>query len=94
MDLKQAQEKVNEWFEKSGAEKWPKFVIFARLVEEIGEVGKCMNVKEGYQKKEVSKLKDEFGDALFTLILLANEYNLDLNEAMEQVLKKYDKYIK
>ncbi|MEK6933088.1 MAG: MazG nucleotide pyrophosphohydrolase domain-containing protein [Nanoarchaeota archaeon] len=94
MDLKEAQKKVDKWFEKAGAEKWPKFVIFARLVEEIGEISKCMNVKEGYQKKEVSNLNDEFGDALFTFILLANEYDLDLNEVMEDVLEKYRKYIK
>ena len=93
MDLKEAQKKVDEWFEKSGSKKWPKFVIFARIIEEMGEIGKCMNVREGYQKKKVSELDDEFGDALFSLIALANEYNLDLNEVMEKVFEKYNKYI-
>ena len=93
MDLKEAQDSVDEWFKKSGSEKWPKFVIFARVVEELGEIGKCMNVKEGYQNKKVSELDDEFGDALFSFILLANEYNLDLNKVMKRVIDKYNHYL-
>ena len=94
MEIKEVQEQVERWFEMAKTDKWPKFVIFARLVEEIGEIGKCMNVKEGYQNKKVSEIDDEFGDAFFTFILLANEYNLDLDKAFEGVMKKYEKYIK
>ncbi|MFP4118357.1 MAG: MazG nucleotide pyrophosphohydrolase domain-containing protein [Candidatus Woesearchaeota archaeon] len=37
---------------------------------------------------------DEFGDALFQLMHLANQMDVDLEEAMEKVLKKYSEYVK
>jgi NTP pyrophosphatase (non-canonical NTP hydrolase) len=36
---------------------------------------------------------DEFGDALFQLIHLANQCDVDINEALKHVLKKYQKYV-
>ncbi|MFH1917166.1 MAG: hypothetical protein ABIJ21_07945 [Nanoarchaeota archaeon] len=35
---------------------------------------------------------DEFGDALFQLVHLANLCNVDLDKSINHAFKKYDKY--
>ncbi len=96
MELTEIQKKVKDYFEKSGFEVWPKFVILARLEEEISEIGRIISVDEGLREKwKVDNMNytDEFGDALFQLIHLANQCNVDINESMKYVLNKYQKYI-
>lgn len=97
MELKEAQQKVEEYFRKSGFEKWPAFVMIARMQEEIVEIARIISVQEGYRSKDKidnMDIEDEFGDALFQLALLANQQNVDLSKAMARTFKKYDKYIK
>jgi|TARA_Y100000310_G_C20487926_1_gene717738 NTP pyrophosphatase (non-canonical NTP hydrolase) len=96
MELNEIQEKIKEYFEKSGFEIWPKFAILARLEEEISEIGRTISVDEGLREKwKVDNMNytDEFGDALFQLIHLANQCDVDINEALKHVLKKYQKYV-
>ena len=97
MELKKAQIKTEEYFKKSGFKKWPKFVILARLFEEISEIEKILSVKEGYREKWKANemdFEEEFGDALFQLFHLANECGIDMDSAFKKVLKKYEKYYK
>ena len=96
MEMKEAQKKVREYFEKGQFEVWPRFAILARLNEEISEIARIIFIEEGLRKKKESdnlNYVDEFGDALFQLIHLANQCNVDLDEALEHVFKKYEKYI-
>jgi len=96
MELNEAQNKTQEFFEKSGNKIWPKFAIVARLQEEISEIARIISVEEGLREKsKIDNMNyvDEFGDALFQLIHLANQCGVDINESMEFVLKKYQKYI-
>ncbi len=97
MKLKEAQQKTRKYFEETNFKVWPKFAILARLEEEISEIGRIISVEEGL--REESKVQnmnytDEFGDALFQLIHLANQCNVDVEEAMQHVFDKYDKYKK
>ena len=96
MDMSEAQQKVKEYFEKGDFKVWPKFAILARLQEEISEIARIISVEEGLREKsKVDNMNyvDEFGDALFQLIHLANQCNVDLNESLDYVFKKYEKYI-
>lgn len=96
MELKEAQEKVKEYFEVSKNKIWPRFAIIARLQEEISEIARIVSVDEGLrQESKIDNMNyvDEFGDALFQLIHLANQCDVDITESMEFVLKKYQKYI-
>ncbi|MFH0936052.1 MAG: MazG nucleotide pyrophosphohydrolase domain-containing protein [Candidatus Woesearchaeota archaeon] len=96
MELNEIQKKVKEYFEKTGSEVWPKFAILARLEEEISEIGRIISVDEGLREKwKVDNMNytDEFGDALFQLIHLANQCDVNISEALKQVLKKYQKYV-
>ena len=100
MELKDCQHDVIKYFEeletKRGLKPWPRFVVLARLEEELSEIGRIISVEEGYREKsKVDNMNsvDEFGDALFELVHLANLSNVDLEESWKYILKKYSKYL-
>ena len=101
MTLKQCQEDAKEYFIQAekllGRKTWPRFVILARLEEELSEIARIMSVEEGYRpasKIDNMDMSDEFGDALFQLVHLANQCNIDLENSWTQVMEKYAKYLK
>lgn len=66
------------------------------LVSEIGEVAKEILKSGNYGKnspKPTKEMKAEIGDALYSLITLANSLNIDLEEALKMVLEKYEERI-
>jgi len=86
------EQKVQEFVKKNGLEHKPE-VIILDLVSEVGELAKEMLKASDYGKSKPEcreSLKDELGDVLYVLIKFANYYKIDLSEALEDVLKKYD----
>ncbi len=62
---------------------------FTQLVEEIGELGKDINLKRLRGKDpEMENLSGEFADVFLQLSMLAKMYNVDLEEAVNNKLKK------
>jgi NTP pyrophosphatase (non-canonical NTP hydrolase) len=70
---------------------------FLDLVSELGEVAKEMIKMTDYGTKK-SKFREEIvselGDTFYSLITVANYYNVDLEEALSKILVKYSKRIK
>ena len=67
-------------------------VRYIDLVSEVGELGKEILKSSHYGKESFSSTKDfelELGDVLFSLICVANSLNMDLDQAISNVLKKY-----
>ena len=96
MEIEEMQKKVKNYFDETGFEVWPKFAILARLEEEISEIGRIISVDEGLREKwkvDNMNYEDEFGDALFQLVHLANQCDVDLKKSVEHVFKKYEKYM-
>ena len=63
------------------------------LVSEIGEVAKETLKMSNYGRQEIKhneEIKSELGDVFYSLITVANSFNVDLEEALEQVLEKYN----
>lgn len=67
----------------------------ARLSEEVGELAREVNHYHGEkQKKETEdnkSLEEEMGDVLFVVISMANSLDIDLSEAFDQVMAKFNK---
>lgn len=64
------------------------------LMSEIGEVAKEILKMTDYGKSDAEpreEIKGELGDALFSLMALANRLDVDLEEALDSVLQKYAK---
>ncbi|WP_413167734.1 nucleotide pyrophosphohydrolase [Capilliphycus salinus ALCB114379] len=91
--LKEIQKQVDQWVVETGKGYWSPHEMLARLVEEVGETARLLNHLYGPKKKKESEpaqeLSDELADILFAVICLANSHQIDLQDAFEQVMKKY-----
>ena len=66
------------------------------VVSELGELSKEILKASSYGESSYvfnEKIKLELGDVLFSLITLANSLDVNLEAALETVLKKYEKRI-
>ena len=67
---------------------------YVDLTTEVGELGKELLKGSDYGKKAFAKtdnLESEMGDVLFSLTCIANSLNIDLQTALINVMKKYQK---
>jgi len=66
----------------------------ARLSEETGELAREVNHYYGEKPKkpteEEKTVEEELGDILFVLSCIANSLNIDLSEAFELTMKKFE----
>lgn len=62
------------------------------LVSETGELAKDVNVATNYGETpgEATVNEDELGDALFCLLALAGELDMDAGDALDAALSKYE----
>lgn len=92
--LREIQQQVDTWVSKVGKGYWSPHEMLARLVEEVGETSRLINHLYGPKKKKdnepAQELAGELADILFALICLANSQGIDLQEAFEQMMNKYN----
>lgn len=65
------------------------------LVSEIGEVAKdaTKSADYGQNTEKLEIKKDEIGDTLFSLLAVANDLDIDVEEALEESIQKYESRI-
>src|SRR6267143_7270176 len=92
-DLPTTQAFVDAWIKRRGGY-WSPLSQYARLAEEVGELGRELNFKYGDKpraaKDAAGSIADELGDVVFIVILLANYLGIDLASALNATLKKYE----
>ena len=79
--------------------RWPLYVKYIHLVEEIGELGEALTVQTGDRKSgsgkgalaDHSNPAEELGDVLFALFSLSNELDIDMTNVIEETFKRYQK---
>ena len=62
-------------------------------MSELGEVAKEILKMSDYGDRPIQyndNLKMELGDLLYSIITIANVFDIDLDEALNEVLKKYE----
>ena len=92
--LANAQKIVDNWINQFEEGYWPPLSMLAAITEEVGELAREINHREGYKKKRQPKGSDlelELADVLFSIICIANYYQVDLNKAFKAVMEKYTK---
>ena len=90
------QEKVKKFMDKNNMNN-PIENRMLDLVDEIGEVCKEINKMSSYGTKEPEFREEiimELGDAFYSLITVANYYDIDLSNALNIAIEKYEKRIK
>ena len=88
MELKGAQQAVDEWIKEHGVRYFDELTNMAQLTEEVGEVARIIARRYGEQsEKESDRDKDlgeELADVLFVVLCLANQTGVDLQQAFDQ----------
>ncbi|MBY9002374.1 MAG: nucleotide pyrophosphohydrolase [Candidatus Lokiarchaeota archaeon] len=88
------QSKINDWIRDHG-DYWPPLSMLSAIMEELGEFSREVNYQEGFKPKKLqhteSKLEEELGDLLFSIVCIANYYKIDLVDVLMMTMKKYFK---
>ncbi len=90
MNIQNAQIEVDNWIKEHGVRYFNELTNMAQLTEEVGEVARIIARRYGEQsEKESDKDKDlgeELADVLFVVLCLANQTEIDLQEAFDKKL--------
>lgn len=92
MNPKNMQEQVKEMVQKYNLEISPE-LRYIDLTSEVGELGKELLKATQYGKEKFSitdNTKSEIGDVLFSTICIANILDIDVEQALNEVIKKYE----
>ena len=91
MNIKNAQQEVDNWIKEHGVRYFNELTNMAMLTEEVGEVARIIARRYGEQsEKESDKSKDlgeELADVLFVTLCLANQTGVDLQAAFDKKMK-------
>lgn len=71
---------------------YPPLVCLAALTEEVGELAREVNHRQGIKCKRGENADfaaEEAGDVLFTLICLANQLNINLDQQLSLTVDKW-----
>lgn len=71
---------------------WTVHTRFVELVEEVGELANAIQTDEGFKskKRKKSDVTNSVCDVLFELLLIADNYNIDLDKEYPAVLEEID----
>lgn len=93
MELRRLQQDVDAYIGQFKEGYFPPLVNLARLTEEVGELAREINHRHGPKTKkpdeDEAEIALELADVLFVVVVLANQLEVDLEDAVERTLKKY-----
>ncbi len=94
MTLQELQNTVDTWIQSKGVKYFAPLTNLGILMEEVGELSRVMVRKYGEQSyKEGASpkaLEEELADVLWVLTCIANQCEVDLEEAIKKNLEKKD----
>lgn len=92
--LREMQTEVDTYISQFKEGYFSPLALTARMTEELGELAREVNhyygekPKKGNEKEKT--IEEEIGDMLFVMICFANSLNIDLQEAHDQVMHKFN----
>lgn len=91
--MKQLQDEVDRYISQFKEGYFSPLAMLARMTEEVGELAREVNHYYGEKPKketeEEKTIEQELGDILFVLICFANSLQIDLEEAFDSVMQKF-----
>ena len=91
---KDMQARVNAYISQFKEGYFSPLSMMARLSEEVGELAREINHYYGEKPKksteEEKTIEEELGDILFVLICFANSLQIDIKEAFELSMSKFE----
>ncbi|OJF90914.1 nucleotide pyrophosphohydrolase [Alkalibacterium sp. 20] len=93
-EMNDMQSRVDQYISQFKDGYFSPLVQLARLSEEVGELAREINHVYGEKQKKPSEAKkpmeEEIADVLFVLISLSNSLDIDLSEAFDLTMKKFE----
>ncbi len=88
------QDRVDQYISQFKEGYFSPLSMLARFTEEIGELAREVNHVYGEKPKKTSEddntIEDELGDLLFVTISFANSLNIDISEAFNRAMSKFE----
>ena len=92
MPLRELQSEVDHWITNHTSGYFPPLMMLARLTEELGELARAVSHRHGGKRpkpgEDPGDIGEEIADLMFVLVCLANEQQLDLDEAWAKLKEK------
>jgi NTP pyrophosphatase (non-canonical NTP hydrolase) len=92
--MKELQNEVDTYISQFKEGYFSPLAMMARLTEELGELAREVNHYYGEKPKKNTEdekaIEDEIGDVLFVLICMANSLQVDMEEAHNRVMHKFN----
>lgn len=92
--MKELQKEVDAYISQYKEGYFSPLALTARMTEELGELAREVNHYYGEKPKKSTEdektIEEELGDVLFVLICFANSLHIDLEEAHNRVMKKFN----
>lgn len=89
------QSEVDDYIQQFKAGYFSPLALLARLTEEVGELAREVNHTYGEKKKKANEqpkeVAEELGDVFITTIIMANALGIDLTQAFETNMAKFQK---
>lgn len=92
--LQHIQQEVDEYISQFKEGYFSPMTMLARMTEEVGELAREVNHQFGEKPKKPDEAENsielELGDILFITICFANSLGIDLTEAHDKVMHKFN----
>ncbi|WP_377888817.1 nucleotide pyrophosphohydrolase [Alkalihalobacillus sp. R86527] len=92
--IKDMQEEVDQYISQFKEGYFSPLSMLARMTEELGELAREVNHYYGEKPKKNSEtersMEEELGDLLFVLACFANSLDIDMDEAFDRVMTKFN----
>lgn len=92
--MKEMQQEVDAYISQFKEGYFSPLAMLARMSEEVGELARevnhCYGEKPKKATEEENSIELELGDILFITICFANSLQIDLTEAFDQVMHKFN----
>ncbi|UAL45747.1 nucleotide pyrophosphohydrolase [Sutcliffiella horikoshii] len=91
--MQEMQKEVDNYISQFKEGYFSPLAMLARMTEELGELSREVNHYYGEKPKKSTEkentVEEELGDMLFVMICFANSLNIDLQEAHDRVMEKF-----
>ncbi|GGA38581.1 hypothetical protein GCM10007416_09400 [Kroppenstedtia guangzhouensis] len=92
--MKEMQQEVDAYISQFKEGYFHPLSMLARMTEEVGELAREVNHRFGEKPKkaeeEENSMEMELGDLLFIVICFANSLEINLEDAFQMVMQKYN----
>lgn len=91
MEIKELQQRVDEWIRTYGVRYFGELTNMAILTEEVGELARIVARRYGEQSFKAGEKDDpadEMADVMWVLVCLANQMGVDLEKALKRNFEK------